>query len=341
MPYGYLTDPQLARDFWAIYTVEPDATGDEDEAAADDGQEEDDDEEATPPPSADRGCGIRPGAVAGDRLDLPALPPARQAAGVLDRVGADLLPRPARRVGAAPVHRVRPRADRADRASHARRRRGPARAGLPREARADQVVPLRERVPVRAPPELGHVRRRAARGPGPEGVAQRVLRRGQAWTTCRRSSRSGRMRSRRSTSGTRKPNVPVERVPHPSSRDAGSAPPGVARRDPAAARRGDARPRRRTRTGRTTARRSRRPTTRRSRSATCRSACPTSSATTQPGRQGHPRHNNSVSRPTPDDGHTLIWIAPGRIERVPRQPGRPARRPRVRARRPRRDHGRP
>jgi C1A family cysteine protease len=24
MPYGYLTDPQLARDFWAIYTVEPD-----------------------------------------------------------------------------------------------------------------------------------------------------------------------------------------------------------------------------------------------------------------------------------------------------------------------------
>ncbi len=25
MPYGYLTDPQLSRDFWAIYTVEPDA----------------------------------------------------------------------------------------------------------------------------------------------------------------------------------------------------------------------------------------------------------------------------------------------------------------------------
>ena len=46
MPYGYLTDPQLARDFWSIYTVEPDATRDEDEAAADDGQEEDDDEEA-------------------------------------------------------------------------------------------------------------------------------------------------------------------------------------------------------------------------------------------------------------------------------------------------------
>ena len=28
------------------------------------------------------------------------------------------------------------------------------------------------------------------------------------------------------------------------------------------------------------------------------------------GRTGHPRHNNSVSRPTPDDHHTLIWIAP-------------------------------
>lgn len=28
------------------------------------------------------------------------------------------------------------------------------------------------------------------------------------------------------------------------------------------------------------------------------------------GRQGHPRHNNCVSRPSPDDGRTLIWIAP-------------------------------
>jgi C1A family cysteine protease len=27
MPYGYLTDPQLARDFWAVYTVEPDVPG--------------------------------------------------------------------------------------------------------------------------------------------------------------------------------------------------------------------------------------------------------------------------------------------------------------------------
>jgi C1A family cysteine protease len=27
MPYGYLTDPQLASDFWAIYTVEPSAAG--------------------------------------------------------------------------------------------------------------------------------------------------------------------------------------------------------------------------------------------------------------------------------------------------------------------------
>ena len=26
MPYGYLTDPQLARDFWAIYTVEPESS---------------------------------------------------------------------------------------------------------------------------------------------------------------------------------------------------------------------------------------------------------------------------------------------------------------------------
>lgn len=28
------------------------------------------------------------------------------------------------------------------------------------------------------------------------------------------------------------------------------------------------------------------------------------------GRTAHPRHNDSVKRPTPDDGHTLIWAAP-------------------------------
>jgi uracil-DNA glycosylase len=28
------------------------------------------------------------------------------------------------------------------------------------------------------------------------------------------------------------------------------------------------------------------------------------------GRTGSPRHSNGVSRPIPDDGHTLIWIAP-------------------------------
>ena len=28
------------------------------------------------------------------------------------------------------------------------------------------------------------------------------------------------------------------------------------------------------------------------------------------GRQGRPRHNNAVSRPSPDDGRTLIWVAP-------------------------------
>lgn len=28
------------------------------------------------------------------------------------------------------------------------------------------------------------------------------------------------------------------------------------------------------------------------------------------GRTGHPRHNDSVKRPSPDDGHTLIWTAP-------------------------------
>jgi hypothetical protein len=28
------------------------------------------------------------------------------------------------------------------------------------------------------------------------------------------------------------------------------------------------------------------------------------------GRTGHPRHNDSVKRPSPDDGHSLIWSAP-------------------------------
>lgn len=30
------------------------------------------------------------------------------------------------------------------------------------------------------------------------------------------------------------------------------------------------------------------------------------------GRAATPRHNNSVSRPRPDDGHTLIWVAPSK-----------------------------
>ena len=32
------------------------------------------------------------------------------------------------------------------------------------------------------------------------------------------------------------------------------------------------------------------------------------------GRAATPRHNNSVSRPSPDDGHTLIWISPSTTE---------------------------
>lgn len=28
------------------------------------------------------------------------------------------------------------------------------------------------------------------------------------------------------------------------------------------------------------------------------------------GRTAHPRHNDSVARPVPDDGHTLVWTAP-------------------------------
>ena len=65
-----------------------------------------------------------------------------------------------------------------------------------------------------------------------------------------------------------------------------------------------------TRTARTTARRSVRPTTRRSRDATYPSGPRSSWATTSGARTGRPRHNNSVSRPSPDDGRTLIWIAP-------------------------------
>jgi 5-methylthioadenosine/S-adenosylhomocysteine deaminase len=34
------------------------------------------------------------------------------------------------------------------------------------------------------------------------------------------------------------------------------------------------------------------------------------------GRVARPRHNNSVSRPSPDDGHTLIWVAPRSPEMV-------------------------
>jgi hypothetical protein len=106
-----------------------------------------------------------------------------------------------------------------------------------------------------------------------------------------------------------KPNVPVERVPHPSSRDAGALltawhgaiqrlrgevtpdPDGHAdgpnygssfqEADYAAIPRGD-----------------------------LPFGVPDFLGDDHAGRTGHPRHNNSVDRPSPDDGHTLIWTAP-------------------------------
>ena len=156
MPYGYLTDPQLAatsgRSTRSSRARKLRGPG----GARRRGRRRQVRGSGQRPPDADRGRGVRPGAFAGDRLDLPALPPAGQAEGVLDRLGADLLPGPPRRDGAAALHRVRSRADRADRAPHAGRRRRPARAGIPRQARAHALVPLRQRVSVRAAPELGH-----------------------------------------------------------------------------------------------------------------------------------------------------------------------------------------
>jgi cytosine/adenosine deaminase-related metal-dependent hydrolase len=42
------------------------------------------------------------------------------------------------------------------------------------------------------------------------------------------------------------------------------------------------------------------------------------------GRAATPRHNNSVSRPSPDDGHTLIWVAPRTTEFAFTSPAGPA-----------------
>ena len=133
MPYGYLTDPQLSRDFWAIYTVEPEVEAPKRRrrrttkrlrsagGARRRGRRRQVHGSGQRPPNADRGRGVRPGAFAGDRLDLPALPPAEQAEGLLDGVGPDLLSRSPRRNGAAARHRVRSGAHRADRAPHTRR----------------------------------------------------------------------------------------------------------------------------------------------------------------------------------------------------------------------------
>ena len=105
MPYGYLTDPSLARDFWAIYTVEPTTTTRRARRRPASARREDRPQEtkksratktrrqAAPARGRARGaehdCRVRQGAAAGDR-ERSALrcPRAGHAEGVLDGLGA-------------------------------------------------------------------------------------------------------------------------------------------------------------------------------------------------------------------------------------------------------------
>ncbi len=227
--------------------------------------------------------------------------------GLLVRLGADLLPRPPRRLRARAVRGLRPGADRADPRPLPGRQRGPAGPGLPHQARAHPLLRVRERVGVRGAP------RRRPR-PSSSTSTSRTSSPGATSSTtasparsCRRSSRSARWRSARSSCGTRAPTCRSSacRIP-PAATPTSSSTPGARRSRTCAA---SSRPTPTATTpARTTAPSSRRPTTPRSRGATSRSASPPSWATT-PGCAQH-GGQSAVSRPVPDDGHTLIWHAP-------------------------------
>ena len=240
---------------------------------------------------------------------------ARHRAGVPDvllvRLGPGLLPRPAHRQGAAPRDRLRPGSDRARRRPHPRRRRRPAGAGLPRQARPDPQLRAGQRLPGRGAPAQVCPGPAAALRPGPAEVAQPVLRPGHR-PRARGDRRLRRQRARsRSTSGTTKPDVPIFKVPHPSNPDTDLLLRDVAYGDPGPAR-GRHPGRGRVGHGGTQLRHDvrgvRLPA--RSRPRTCPSGCRPGWATT-PGAGGPSLGTTTRSSGDSKDlDHTLVWQAP-------------------------------
>ena len=226
-------------------------------------------------------------------------------------MGAGLLPRPAGRQARAALHRLRPRADRADRAPDARRRRGPARAGFPGEARPhDARTSASTRSPTRLHPSYGHGGGPAARRPDAAGMAQPVLRRGPAG----RRRRGGRLRRERAE-GVRPLAAQAERSgrAHPASeqprRGAAALASGTTPIDDGCGSTSRPTPTA-TRPARTTASSFQESDYAAIPRRDLPFGVPDFLGDDSAGRTGHPRHNNRVARPTPDDGHTLIWAAP-------------------------------
>ena len=95
----------------------------------------------------------------------------------LVRLGSGLLPRPARRLGPGPGHRLRPGRHGTRRRSHPRRRRRPAGPGPLRQDRPRSLVCRGQRLPLQLHPEPRVVGQEGPPRPGADGLAQPPLRR--------------------------------------------------------------------------------------------------------------------------------------------------------------------
>lgn len=104
--------------------------------------------------------------------------PTRVPRAVLVRLGPGLLPRSVERQPEVLGHCVRPRSHRAPGVPHARRRRRPTRAGLPRQTGAHPQLRPRQRLPGGGAPEECVPGAAVALRSGPPEVAKPVLRHG-------------------------------------------------------------------------------------------------------------------------------------------------------------------
>ena len=121
---------------------------------------------------------VRPWTTGQIRDAVRGLPtPGRVPRAFLVRLGSCLLPRPARRLGPDPGHRLRPGRHGTRRRSHPRRRRRPAGPGPLRQDRSRSLVCRGQRLPLQLHPEPRVVGQEGPPRPGADGLAQPPLRR--------------------------------------------------------------------------------------------------------------------------------------------------------------------